>query len=168
MVPYRVVPLPDPVSRAVRTAHKSPGYGHDAQVEVATGSGPCRSCLRQFRVGEERRILFTFDAFDGLDPYPSPGPVFVHEDDCEPFAGPGFPPELRSLPMTLEAYAAGRWLVARERVGAVDGEAGNDVESAIGRLFAEPAVEYIHVRNSEAGCFMAWIERAAAQEGEPC
>ena len=58
--------------------------------------------------------------------------------------------------LTLEAYAPGRWLVARERVE------GGDVEGAATRLFAHEAVAYVHVRNTEAGCYIARLERIAA------
>jgi hypothetical protein len=36
---------------------------------------------------------------------------------------------------------------------------GGDVDGAAERLFAHPAVAYIHVRNSEAGCYIARLER---------
>lgn len=92
------------------------------------------------------RLLFTYNPFADLDPYPSPGPVFVHAAGCAPFGAPeGIPEPLRALPLTLEGYGAGRWLVARERVE------GGDVEGAATRLFAHPAVAYVHVRNSEGG-----------------
>ena len=100
-------------------------------------------------------MLFTYNPFDGRDSYPSPGPIFIHEQACEPYAGNGvFPEDLRSLPLVLEGYGRARCVVAQERVQ--DGK----VEAAIERIFALPAVEYIHLRNLEAGCFIAQIERA--------
>jgi len=57
------------------------------------------------------------------------------------------------LPLTLEAYGRDRWMVARER------PAAEDIEAAIDRLLGHPAVAYIHIRNTEAGCFIARIER---------
>jgi hypothetical protein len=88
-----------------------------------------------------------------MDGYPSPGPVFVHRDECAAWTGDGFPPELRPLPLMLEGYGAGRWLVAREPVR--DGA----VEDAVERLFANAAVACVHVRNAEAGCYVARVER---------
>jgi hypothetical protein len=160
-VPFRTVPIAASVAESARRERRSPQYGHPAHVEVAAGYGPCRLCLTTFRTGEEERLLFTYDPFAGLDPYPSPGPVFVHAAGCEPFGAPaGFPESLRTLPLTLEAYAAGRWLVARERV--TDG----DVDGATDRLFAHQAVDYIHVRNTEAGCYIARLERVPAARAE--
>jgi hypothetical protein len=153
---FRTVPIPAAIAETARRDARSPQYGHPAHVERARGYGPCRLCLDTFRIGEEDRLLFTYNPFADLDAYPSPGPVFVHADGCAPFAAPeGFPEPLRQLPLTLEAYAAGRWLVAREEV------ARGDVEGAVARLFAHPAVIYLHVRNTEAGCYIARIERVA-------
>jgi hypothetical protein len=61
---YRVVAIEDAVASEVRNTGRSPRYGRAAHVELASGYGPCRLCLRAFRVGEERRTLFTFDPFD--------------------------------------------------------------------------------------------------------
>lgn len=140
----------------------SPRYGHPAHSEIAEGYGPCRHCLRTFRVGEERRILFTYDAFDNLEPLPLPGPVFVHAEACERFAEDGgFPQGLRAHPLTFNGYARGRRLMVQEYVA--DGE----VEPVIQRLLARPDVDYIHVRDTEAGCYDLRIERvpAWAEEG---
>jgi hypothetical protein len=150
---YRVIAIPEDLAREVRATLKAPRYGHPAHVELANGYGPCRACLRKFREGEEDRILFTYDPFMGLDRYPSPGPVFIHWDDCPVYDGDGFPEELRDLPLTLEGYGPDRWIVARERVA--DGE----VDAAIRRLLARSEVEYVHVRNTQAGCYIARVER---------
>src|SRR5437773_11378864 len=79
MQSYRVVAVGDRIADAVRTTMLSPGYGHPAHADVATGHGPCRQCLRAFTVGADRRILFTYDAFYGKEDIPLPGPVFIHE-----------------------------------------------------------------------------------------
>ena len=152
---FRTIPIPPALAESARRDRRSPQYGHPAHVERASGYGPCRLCLDTFRVGEEDRLLFTYNPFADLDAYPSPGPIFVHAEQCTPFDATGFPEPLRTLPLTLEAYAPGRWLVARERVD------GGDVEAAAARLFAHAAVTYIHVRNTEAGCYIARLERTA-------
>jgi hypothetical protein len=152
---YRVVPIPDAVAHEVRATRRSPGYGHPAHAEVAAGTGPCRSCLAPFRVGEERRILFTFDSFAGADPEPQPGPVFIHEETCAPHSGPGFPPGLAVLPLTLEAFAGERRMVRRERLG------GRAPDGILRELLALPEVRYVNLRHAEAGCFIARAERLA-------
>jgi hypothetical protein len=150
---YRVIAISEEVARQVRATLKSPKYGHPAHVEVANGYGPCRSCLQTFAEGRDERILFTHDAFEGVEGLPSPGPIFIHRAQCERFEASGFPPDLRRLPLALEGYGRGSWRLLQEVVA--DGE----VDAAIDRLFEQPAVEYIQVRNAEAGCFMARIDR---------
>ena len=152
---FSIRAIPDEISTAARNTRKSPQYGHPAHVEVAGGTGPCRQCLRTFDVGKENRILFTYNPFDGLDPYPSPGPIFVHETPCATYSPQNeFPESLRSLPLVFEGYAKDRWLTSREKAN--DGGA----EAAIARIFEQSEVEYIHVRHGEAGCFIAHINRA--------
>lgn len=155
MTGYRTIAIPTPIAESVRATLASPRYGHPAHTEVAAGHGPCRHCLQTFRIGEERRVLFTYDPFDGLEPLPLPSPVFVHAEACERHPeGGGFPEGLRAHRLTFNAYARGRRLVAQEYVD--DG----DVETVIGRLLARPDVDYVHVRDTEAGCYDLRIERA--------
>jgi hypothetical protein len=61
---------------------------------------------------------------------------------------------MRSHALTLNAYRRGRQVVAQEYV------ADGCVEPVIERLLACPDVDYIHVRDTEAGCFDFRIERA--------
>jgi hypothetical protein len=157
MSEYRVVAIPESVADEVRATRRSPGYGHPAHEEVAKGHGPCRLCLRTFDIGNERRILFTYDAFRGLEPLPLPGPVFIHAERCEryPEAG-GFPRDLARHALTLDGYARGRRARAQERVD--DG----GVDAAIERLLARADIDYIHVRDTRAGCFDFAIVRSGS------
>jgi len=154
MQSYRVVAVGDRVADAVRKTLRSPGYGHPAHAELATGYGPCRQCLRTFAVGKERRILFTYDAFYGKEDLPLPGPVFIHEHDCEryPEAG-GFPIDMTSHRLTLNAYARGRRLVSQKYVS------NGEIEPQLQQLLQNRDVAYIHVRNTDAGCYAFGIER---------
>jgi len=155
MAAYRVVAVPDEVARAVRETGRSPRYGHPTHADVAQGYGPCRLCLRFFRRGEERRILFTYDAFEGTETLPLPGPVFIHESPCVRYPEDGgFPTHLGEHRLTLNAYGHGRQLRAETIVD--DGR----VEPAIERLLDRTDVDYIHVRDTNAGCYDLRIERA--------
>ena len=132
---------------------KSPQYGHPAHSEVATGYGPCRQCLQTFHVGSEERLLFTYQPFNDPDALPAPGPVFIHRAQCERYDGPELPPLLRPLPLALEGYGASGALLAQRRVGALT------FEAVLQDVFETPEVQYAHIRNSEAGCFIARIDR---------
>ena len=154
MQAYRVVAVGDRIANAVRKTMRSPGYGHPAHSEVATGYGPCRQCLKTFEVGTDRRILFTYDPFYGREQLPLPGPVFIHEHDCERYPGDGgFPVDLISHSLTLNAYAPGRRLVAQKYVS------NGLVEPEIQRLLQSSDVAYIHVRDTTAGCYDFSIEK---------
>jgi hypothetical protein len=112
--------------------------------------------LRTFVIGRDHRVLFTYDPFSGTESLPLPGPVFIHEESCSRYAEDGgFPADLRSHPLTFNAYGRGRQLRAQAYVE--DGR----VEPVIERLLARADVDYIHVRDTRAGCFDFSIERHA-------
>lgn len=95
MIPLRIVAIPTEVAEQVRKTMRAPFHGFPAHAEVATDRAPCRHCLRTFAVGKERRILFTYDRFQGVESLPQPGPVYVHENSCSRYEGDsGFPEEL--------------------------------------------------------------------------
>jgi hypothetical protein len=151
---FRIVPIDHAVAAAVRRTGKAPGYGHPAYRDTATGYGPCRSCLQLLEIGAEARILFTYDPFSDLERLPLPGPIYVHERDCAPYQSVvAFPEALRSIPITLNAYAVGRHLRQVLHV-----EPGGDHESVIRRLFDRDDVDYLHARNTEAGCYLFRVE----------
>ena len=150
---FRVIVIPQEIARQTRETLKSPQYGHPAYTDLAKGYGPCRSCLRTFERDKENRILFTYNAFAGLSNLPLPSPIFIHQNDCERYQSNEFPADLRALPIVLEGYGRESRLVAREKV------ANKDFEAVINRLFAHHSVDYLHIRNAEAGCFIARIER---------
>ena len=154
MLNMRVVAIPTEIANAVRETLRAPGYGFPAHAELASDEAPCRHCLRLIAAGTEKRILFTYDRFAGVEKLPQPGPVYIHAESCPRYAaGAGFPDELRGSPRTLEAYAIGRKLIAQEYVA--DGK----FEPAIEQLFARPDVDYIQVHSTTAGCFTFRIER---------
>ncbi len=155
MVPFRVIAMSQDIANAVRATGTSPFGAHPTHVEVARGYGPCRLCLHTFAVGAERRILLTYDAFAGMESLPLPGPVWIHEAACERHAEQaGFPEDVRGHALTLNAYGRGRRLVAVEYV--TDG----GVDAVLDRLLTRADVDYIHVRDTEAGCYDSRIERA--------
>jgi hypothetical protein len=153
---FTVQALPQEVATYVREHGRDPTWGHGAVTELAMGVGPCRLCLRTFREGEEMRVLFTHDSYAGVAEFPQPGPVYIHADNCDRYDGGGFPPELRELKLTFEGVAAGPRVVALERT---DGEG---VEAVIARLLDLPDVDFVNVRNTEAGCFVARVDRERA------
>lgn len=147
--------IPDTLAANVRATLRAPGYGHPAHREVAAGYGPCRQCLRTFAIGEEERILFTYQPFREAGSLPAPGPVFIHAGSCERYDDSTLPPDFRALPLVFEAYRNGGWLVAQERIGT------NAPEELIKGMFERTGADYVHIRNGEAGCYMARVDRLA-------
>jgi hypothetical protein len=83
-----------------------------------------------------------------------PGPVFIHEHDCERYPEDGgFPNSISAHPLTLNAYARGRRLVAQKYVS------NGLVEPDLQRLLDSSEVAYIHVRDTTAGCYDFCVEK---------
>ena len=157
MAQYKIIALSNETADKVRRTQKAPGYGHPTFTAVASGHGPCRQCLHTFNVGQENRILFTYDPFTGIEEVPLPGPIFIHEKSCERYPeNGGYPPDLRSYPAVFNAYAKGQKLVKRVLLSAED-----DKARALDELFHRPDIDYVEVRDREAGCFDFRAERAS-------
>ncbi len=155
---YKIVPINSEIARSVRKNMKSPQYGHPAFTDVAKGYGPCRVCLKTFNQGAEERILFTYNSFENLSNLPLPSPVYIHKNECESFDENGFPAELIDLPLLFESYGDESELLKREVVK--QDEPGNQ----IAEIFGDSKVNYINIRNAEAGCFVARIDRKTMNE----
>lgn len=143
------------ISGSVRREMVSPQYRSlPAFTSVANGYGPCRSCLRTFIEGEEDRTSFTYNPVERVLDLPQPGPVFIHSEECERFVDNSFPAGIRGLPMYFEAFD--REGIMHSRVRVAEGSEDEQINS----LLAEGTVDFLHIRNAEAGCFIARIERA--------
>jgi hypothetical protein len=155
MQPIKVVAIPTETAESVRKTMQAPGYGFPAHVELGTDDAPCRHCLKAIAAGKERRILFTYDRFSGVEELPQPGPVYIHADNCTRYdENAGIPAELRSSQRTVEAYAKGRKLLGQKYV------TNGEFEEAIQLLFSRHEVDYLQVQSTTAGCFTFRIERA--------
>ena len=106
MTSIRVIALPTETAKQVLATMKSPGYGHPAHTAEATGHGPCRHCLRPFRVGEEKRTLFTYNPFHKLAPIPLlPARCSSTPTVCERFnEGERLSSGLLPYPVVLDGY----------------------------------------------------------------
>lgn len=149
---YTVRGVPQSIADEVRRTRRSPGYGHPAHLETATGTGPCRCCLRPFVPGVDQRLLFTYRPTAQGDSLTAPGPVFIHADHCDAWEGAGFPDALRGLPLAFEARAT------HSRVTALSRD-GRPAEVQVSELFESGGAGWLHVRHAEAGCFIASVVR---------
>jgi hypothetical protein len=137
----RVIPLPAPLTEdpgAVRIVADKPS------------SFPCRRCLHDAEPGEAM-LLLSYEPFLGASPYAGPGPIYVHERDCKPFAGEGLPEQLTRRLLSVRAYDERHMLVDAEVTE------GAELEAVADRLLGGEAA-YLHVHNAKPGCFAARIE----------
>jgi hypothetical protein len=155
MSTFVVRPITGDVTASVRATLRAPGYGHPVHRELARGTGPCRECLSTFDVGVDERLLFTHDPFAGAAQLSQPGPVFVHANACEPFAEVGYPLGLAALPVVAES-----WLRDGSRSKPHALVRGRESE-ALEEIMTDSAVDFIHLRHAEAGCFIARVDRRA-------
>lgn len=151
---YRVVPLDETLVWRVRASLRAPDWRLPAYVETASEPGPCRCCLRPFRVGVERHIVFTYDPFRRREPYPLPSPVQIHEGVCSPYTGGRIPADLADRPLTIEGYGEGRQLIVEERHAG-----GIDLVAEVCRVLGREPVSYIHLRDTGTGFFICELVR---------
>jgi hypothetical protein len=152
---YTVRGIPQEIADEVRRTRRAPGYGHPAHLEMATGTGPCRCCLRTFVPGVDERLLFTYRPGGDDSSLMAPGPIFIHAEHCDAYAGSGFPEGLRSLPLAFEARAQ------ESRVLELIRAIGTSAEREIASLLERGDTGWLHLRHAEAGCFIARVDRVA-------
>jgi hypothetical protein len=123
-------------------------------VEMTAGGGePLRCCLRDAKEGEQL-ILFGYEPRIPASPYREIGAIFAHAELCSAIGDTRvYPAAWRGRPQVLRAYDERGWIVGA-RV-----HDGDQPESVIAELFADPLVVAIHSRNIAYGCFMFAIRR---------
>lgn len=151
---FKIQSIDPAIADEVRKLHKSPQYGHPAYTDLGSDRPPCRSCFNRIEPNLEKRILFTYNHFINVDSYPSPGPIYIHENECTPFnANSTIPEYLNEMQLILEGYGPQRWLLAREMNN------NQSIEFLIKSILSDLRIEYIHAYSAKAGCFVARIDR---------
>jgi hypothetical protein len=155
---FRIIPLSKEYANQIRESRKD-DFGHEVIEQIATGAGPCRVSLKPFVKGVDSRLLFTHAPFEIDNPYNQSGPIFINADDVEEYKDIyRFPPEIKankkSFPLSLIGYNKDQMMVFTRLVGDAD------VDEMINEIFSQNAnIEYLHVRNSQACCYICKIER---------
>jgi hypothetical protein len=131
------------------------------------GGAPLRCCLCRSEPGDRIALvsyapLRRWAAEQGVDPgaYDEVGPVFIHADDCPgPDAGADLP--FTNAHRTVRRYSAEGHILGGRLV-----EEPDAFEQAFGEAFDDPAVELVHVRAVEYGCFLYEVRRAEEVRGD--
>ncbi|MEY9991394.1 hypothetical protein ABIE67_003426 [Streptomyces sp. V4I8] len=124
------------------------------------GGAPLRCCLRRSAPGESIALvsyapLRRWAAGTGVDPgaYDEQGPVFIHAAECAGPDGDGLP--FTNAHRTLRRYSAHGHILGGELV-----EDPERFDGALRKALDDPAVELVHVRAVEYGCFLYEVRRA--------
>ena len=131
-----------------------PAHGARRVVADEKPGFPDRVELRDAEPGE-RLLLVNYMHQAADNPYRASHAIYVRENAREAYDRIGEVPEaLRLRLISLRAFDADDMMVDAD---AVD---GRDLENAIERMFASPAVAYLQAHYAKRGCYAARIERA--------
>lgn len=115
---------------------------------------PCRISLEDAAPGEHV-LLLNYEHLPVDSPYRQRHAIFVREGMTVPARFENEVPEQLAIrTLSVRAYDAGGMMIA------ADLTEGRDLGALIDRLFADPAVAYLHAHNAKPGCFAARIDRA--------
>ena len=116
---------------------------------------PDRIEMRDVEPGEAV-LLLNHTCQPADTPYRATHAIFVREGARETFDAVDQVPEvMRGRLLSLRAYDADGMMLDADVVE------GSEVEPIIERLFANPAVSYIHVHNAKRGCYSGRIDRVS-------
>ena len=110
-------------------------------------------------MGQDTRLLLSHSPFSIDNAFNQPGPIFINKNHVEPYNDiHRFPPDIKadkiSFPLTLIGYSKEQNMMFTRLVG------DDDVDVLIQKIFDDqPNVEFLHVRNAKACCFICKIER---------
>lgn len=117
---------------------------------------PCRITLEDAQPGDEL-LLLSYAHQPAATPYAASGPIFVRRHATTTrIAVNEVPEQQRRRLLSIRAYDTRHYLID------ADVARGEELERAIGRLFEDARVDYLHVHNARRGCYACRVERARA------
>jgi len=152
---YRITGLPADQFTALQRATDDElrRRGVERRIVDEPNSAPCRISLQDAEVGEEV-LLFTFRHQGGASPYAASGPLFIRRSATQTFDAINvIPDQQRRRLLSARAYDERDYLVDAEIAP------GTELETLIGRFFADPRVAYLHVHNARPGCYACRVDR---------
>lgn len=129
-------------------------HGAIRYIAEADSGYPDRIELRDAQPGE--RLLLVNHVHQPADtPYRASHAIFVLETATTVYDRVNEVPDaLRARTISLRAFDAGHLIVDAELVD------GRELEGSIGRLLANPAVDYLQAHYAVRGCYAARVQRA--------
>jgi hypothetical protein len=127
--------------------------GVERRIVDEPNSAPCRISLQDATVGEDV-LLLNFRHLPVASPYAASGPIFIRRSATQTFAAINVvPDQQRRRLLSVRAYDARDYLVNAEVAP------GTELETLIGRFFADPQVAYLHAHNARPGCYACRVDR---------
>lgn len=121
--------------------------------DAQTPGYPCRVSLTDSKPGDEL-LLVNYEHHAVNSPYRMRFAIYVRKGEETYDAVDQVPEQLRLRTLAVRAFDGNAMMVGRELVD------GQDLETAIERLFANPDASYMHVHFAAPGCYAARVERA--------
>jgi len=129
---------------------------HGARRVVADepGSFPCRVSLADAEVGDDL-ILTNYSHLDEHSPYRASHAIYVRKDVTRAVPKPGdVPAVLAKRLLSVRAFARDHMMTHADVVD------GGVLADSLRNMFADLAVDYVHIHNAKQGCFAAKATRA--------
>lgn len=120
---------------------------------IADAPRPCRISLTDAKPGDEL-ILVNYEHHSVDSPYRMRFAIYVRQDEKTFDAIDSVPEQLRKRTLAVRGFDAGAMMTGWELTE------GEQLESVIEKLFADPRTAYLHVHFAAPGCYAARIERA--------
>ena len=114
---------------------------------------PCRVSLTDAKAGDEL-ILVNHEHHPVDSPYRMRFAIYVRKGEETYDEVDAVPEQLRLRKLAVRAWDKDAMMIGHELVD------GRELESAIERLLANPAAEYLHIHFASPGCYAAKVERA--------
>lgn len=114
---------------------------------------PCRVSLTDSQPGDEL-ILVNYEHHAVASPYRMRFAIYVRRGEEMFDAVDTVPDQLRGRTLAVRAFDTAGMMVGWDLIE------GEKLEGAIGRLFAEPHADYLHIHFAAPGCYAARVERA--------
>jgi hypothetical protein len=137
------LPEEELAARGIRryTADGNPGF-------------PDRIEMREATAGETV-LLLNHCCQPAETPYRATHAIYVREGASERYDRAGEVPDImRQRLLSLRGFSAEGMILDADVVE------GREIEGVIARLFANPAIAYIHAHNAKRGCYAGRIDRA--------
>ena len=114
---------------------------------------PCRVTLEDADIGEVL-LLLNYEHLPDASPYRSRHAIFVREGaEASARFEDEVPEKLAIRLLSVRAFDAQAMMTDADVVE------GNALEPLIEKMFADPAVAFLHVHNAKRGCFAARVDR---------